>query len=622
MIKYREYFFLTLLLILSSHKILADDLDVFTKPITVRECTTAEQAQNKGYSGIARTNVSGASQCAASCINTAGCLGILQYDNVAPEYNCYLWGATDVCRTIGKAGTYYKRFTEDFSVKTATGETQRFIGTSTDCVQNDNTYEMVRTLDQCAINCSGKQDCTSFSHSSTDSGGRCVYKHDGTSCVLDSNGYKFFKKFGSPIPAERTTTLQTCDPNDPGCSQQVRDYPPFASDNSMLTYPRVARKGNTKVATDPSEAILAQTSYLARVMIQANDIFPPSHVSTRTSGETYLSSIMPVKYNVKTLTESSMRRSSLGSESFSITSNGKGTVDTAVRDWVEQHLGNYCDPLAAKEGIYDCIPVPSDANKVAALSKDGTTMWEQRHVNSRSKPFAADITASTLFEPKVNDAEAAMRYIYNITNNTPIPFISGQNDFSIPKEYITTYNGKTVLSGKGYNLYMNFLERQSKLSLSQYALMKIFAEHLPLESVKVPVTKWANGKKQTVFEPTSRQGLLEFESTKRFSDPAWYDRVQQMPTPALLKELAYMQALQLTLEYKRYEQQQIQIAQFASFASELSALAQMAKDMAKSADPEAAKKAINSTLSGLGLNPPAEGASAVKSAEDIQNMFK
>lgn len=151
---------------------------------------------------------------------------------------------------------------------------------------------------------------------------------------------------------------------------------------------------------------------------------------------------------------------------------------------------------------------------------------------------------------------------------------------------------------------MNYLARQSKLSLAQYAVTQLFADRMVLSNLKIPVARWNDaGKKSVTFEPTSRQGLLEFEANKRFSDPEWYDRVQQMPTPALMKEMAYMQALQLTIEFKRYEQQQIQTALFASLASDISAMLKMAQDMQEQSSADTASQ-ISNSLKSLGINVP------------------
>jgi len=291
-------------------------------------------------------------------------------------------------------------------------------------------------------------------------------------------------------------------------------------------------------------------------------------------------------------------------------------------------MAAYCDPLAAASKLNGCtMPKPTSAEQ-----QQGITSWE-----ARAKPktgtsdgqgaFAGDITAYSLFGDKVKHPEAAMRYIYNVTNALPDTFGAQAKDYSIPSKYTTTYNGQQVLKDEGYNIYVDYLARQSKLSLSQFALMKIFADRLTLDNIKIPVSNWVCakyktitedgksikvcdiGQKEITYEPTSNFGLLQFEANKRFSDPGWYDRVQQMPTPALLKEMAYMNSLQLVLEMKRYEQQQLQTAMYASVAADVSAIVKTFQDLQHDAKNTSANKAnISSKLKGI-LHPDLDGSS-------------
>jgi hypothetical protein len=374
-----------------------------------------------------------------------------------------------------------------------------------------------------------------------------------------------------------------------GYAQEGNISPPNHNNNSgqMTLSPAAANtSAGTQIASDsPADAILAQTSYLARVLIQANDIYPPSHVSTRENGEIFASTKIPLDYNLKLLSETSVYRNFLGAVNTSgqgaANSGSVNSKDKVMRDWVEYHINKYCDPLAASmgsNGLNNCHgPLKSlSSAEIAAAKAQGQTAWEYvaTKTNGGFGPFAADIDAKTLFSSKINYPEAAMRYVYNVTNALPRPIRAKQADpqnpvvnYTIPNELVYLYNGQPVLKEDGYEKYLKHMEAQAQQSLSQYALMKILSERMPMSNIRIPVTKWGNdGKKTIEMQPTSRYGLMEFEANKRFQDPAWYDRVQQMPTPALLKELAYMMAMQLSLEFKRYEQQQIQTALLARSA--------------------------------------------------------
>lgn len=533
-----------------------------------------------------------AQECSVRCSQTMGCQGFTFISgNTTP--NCYI--TMSACMLSG-LGMFYVKFNDTKTINAVTGEQQQFIGMSgRDCQGYDiNTSAIQTDLYGCGRQCTLDPECKGFSINSN----TCFLKKQMQMCnYTTSNGFSYYEKSGSPTGGDNNFAGDPCPVGNPNCAQQLRDGNLPGSDrNQAVIYPRINRAGKTVATTDASDAILGQTSYLARVMLQANDVYPPSHVSSRVSGENYLSSIIPTKYNNKALAEAALRRSFLGAENFS----GPAVTQTVVRDWVEYHLANYCDPLAAKLNLHGCANPKITIADIANGKINGVTPWES------SKPrFAADVTATTLMQSKISDNEAAMRYAYNVTNIMPSPITTNQPDFSVPDKYINpNYNGLKVLKDGGYGVYMNYLARQSKLSLAQYAVTQLFADRMVLSNLKIPVARWNDaGKKSVTFEPTSRQGLLEFEANKRFSDPEWYDRVQQMPTPALMKEMAYMQALQLTIEFKRYEQQQIQTALFASLASDISAMLKMAQDMQEQSSADTASQ-ISNSLKSLGINVP------------------
>lgn len=328
--------------------------------------------------------------------------------------------------------------------------------------------------------------------------------------------------------------------------------------------------GGQIVSESPADAVLAQTSYLAKVLIQANDIYPPSHVSTRGSGEIYASTDTPLNYNLKILSDTSIYRNALGAVRTSEQASGSNKVTdrtTIMRDWVEYHINKYCDPLSAQAQINNCGSALSSlsSSDLSNGKTQGLTSWDLTAYTSPGKgAFAADINAATLFKREINDPEAAMRYVYNISNVVPGTFRDDGN-YSVPQDWFQINNGRKVLKDEAYEEYMSYIEYQARSSLSQYAMMKILSERMQLSNIKIPVTTWdSDGNKSTIMQPTSRYGLLEFEANKRFKDPQWFDQIQQMPTPALLKEIAYMMAMQLSLEFKRYELQQVQTVLLAS----------------------------------------------------------
>lgn len=599
--KYILYLFLISMSLICDN-IVAGNLESFTAPFDQGDCAAAGGDASASHADTEE-------QCAGFC--TAGCYGFsFKLNPDVTAKNCYTKNS-NACSNYPTVNgfRFYRRLNPPVNFYTATGEGQGFVGMDgEDCgFENINGIEKqgVLSIGECATYCTTVSGCDGFSYSQTSR--KCAPKVKMDSCkYIKPSEFSYYRKFGGSIAQLDNITAIKCQPGDTSCVQQLQNdalnkmvftAPP---NNDMLIYPRTNRSGSSTRSTEVTDAVLSQTSYLARVMIQANDVFPPSHVSSRSSGETYLSSVMPVTYNSKTLTEAAVTRNILGSPKGM--SDGTRDVATLAHDWVDYHISQYCDPLAATyqlNGVANNCFLPAyDANVIEAGKQRGLSQWEVASSRVNAQPFAADIIANTLFQSKVINPEAAMRYIYNLTNVNPSPLVAGQDSFSIPggdNGYMKAYNGSNILTLKGYGVYLAFLERQAKLSLSQFALMKIFSERLPLTNIKIPVTVWdASGKKSVVYEQTSRHGLLEFEATKRFSDPGWYDRVQQMPTPALLKELAYMQSLQLTLEFKRYEQEQMQTAIMASFATDLSTMIKMGKEAQDKASDSAKQQQATS----------------------------
>lgn len=371
-------------------------------------------------------------------------------------------------------------------------------------------------------------------------------------------------------------------------------YKPTASEGKLVLSPKAYRLYQPSVDYDTASAILAQTSWFARVMTDAMDVWPPSFVSSRFAGESYSSTQVPYDFNSKTMAHRSLYRytvGALGDSNNAISNQEPVNYNTAIRDWVEFHITRYCDPLAASigpVGINNCHAtqkaIYENTSLMAQKKQQGITPWDLVTTDSTGAtvagPYAGDLRADNFFNSKHNDPEAAMRYVYNVTEAMPPTFVPDLPQYSVPDSMLTVYNNNVLLKDEGYSKYVRFMEQQSKLSLSQYALMKMFADRLPIPQTTIPVDSWdATGKKTTSYEPTSRYGLLEFEATKRMKDPAWFDRLRQMPTEALLKEIAMMSSTQLTLDFKRYEQQQMQTALMASFSSDMVKLVKTMREM-------------------------------------------
>jgi hypothetical protein len=388
--------------------------------------------------------------------------------------------------------------------------------------------------------------------------------------------------------------MNTCDPTTQNC-------PPPAGSNLVVpsgnmrplpksTYglPSGSSVGSVTAQSDVADAILYQTSYLARMLLQANDVFPPSHVSARLAGEWYASVQDPAQTNLQTLDTQMNIRNNLGALAISGSPPGPFTQSAVMQDWVNYHLKAYCDPEAQQAGLTECQPVL------------GLPAQQQQAV------YAMDTRATSLFGDTVANPEAALRYLVNVTNVLPSLTDNTSQQYGITSNLIAQSGQLTYLTPAAYIALIATMEEQSKISLSQYYFLKLFSERLSLDNVKIPVTSWTSPDgvsppvKNTTYQNTSQHGLLKFEAAKRFMDPGWYDRIQQMPTPGLLKEIAYMMALQLNVDFKRYETEEMQTAFMAMLAADSARMGKQMRVAAGQDSSQVGNNALNSATGALG----------------------
>jgi len=172
------------------------------------------------------------------------------------------------------------------------------------------------------------------------------------------------------------------------------------------------------------------------------------------------------------------------------------------------------------------------------------------------KPY--DLEASSLLNKRQfsavdgQDASHALQFIKNVTNPTPLPLLTRD-------EMFVDYNKKVFTDAGLKNLSARF-KQQTLMSLAQQSLLKLYEERLPYE---VPYGTGEEGNEN--IESLSTLELLRLDASgRRYEDKNWYSNISTLSSDALMREMVSMMALQLHMDYKRYEQMQRMEAMMAA----------------------------------------------------------
>ena len=204
---------------------------------------------------------------------------------------------------------------------------------------------------------------------------------------------------------------------------------------------------------------------------------------------------------------------------------------------------------------------------------------------------AADLLASSLLSNSTFTAEQqtiAITYINNLTNPVPLPLPSNifvgdeysSNVSTIPGSPLSQKSKQMkirLLTTEGIRALAARYKQTALLSVAQNALHKIVADRIEVPGLGDELG--LKGKSNvSIFEAT------KIEANRRYLDSDWHNKIYEVPQEALLREIANMQAFQLALDFKRYEQEQVlatllaaQVANSAQFMGQSELAAQSLK---------------------------------------------
>lgn len=192
---------------------------------------------------------------------------------------------------------------------------------------------------------------------------------------------------------------------------------------------------------------------------------------------------------------------------------------------------------------------------------------------------AADLLVDTLLSNDTlteNQQISVWAFIDNLTNPNPLPLPSSaftSTEFSTSAQ--PTLAGSPLaslhdsvkvrpLSGEGVRTLAARYKQMAFLSTAQNALNKLASER--------HVIKGLGKEIGMTTADASIFAAMKFEANRRYADEQWHNEMYQAPEEALLREMANMQAFQLALDFKRYEQEQTLIT---LLAAQVSGTAQM-----------------------------------------------
>jgi hypothetical protein len=219
--------------------------------------------------------------------------------------------------------------------------------------------------------------------------------------------------------------------------------------------------------------------------------------------------------------------------------------------YVERHLTQYCTESEKTHGLCQkakrMVPVPYDM--------DAGSLFGLSELNTTDKQVSA------------------YDYIRNLTNPTPIP--------ALPADEMFKNKDKGDLTPEGMQNLMARYRQQVLVSLAQDSFLAMYSERVP----------YANQGTDEGLPPSiknrSQLAVYEHEVSKRLGNTDWYKEMNQMPTEGLLREMANMMALQMSMDLKRYQQMQrieaMQAAQL-SFIAQSMAEVEIARQQAAGAD--------------------------------------
>lgn len=159
----------------------------------------------------------------------------------------------------------------------------------------------------------------------------------------------------------------------------------------------------------------------------------------------------------------------------------------------------------------------------------------------------ADLLASSLLGAKAYETkeqrQAALDFVKNMTNMSGLGYPGDKAVFKNPDDK------SKGLTDEGIAYLAGVFKQLPILTIAQNSMLALFAdrERLPGFSKGLPNTVGKNGE-------ASLLEMLDYEASRRYTNPAWFSAMDNASNSATHHEIAYMLAFQNYLMVKQYEQ--------------------------------------------------------------------
>lgn len=217
------------------------------------------------------------------------------------------------------------------------------------------------------------------------------------------------------------------------------------------------------------------------------------------------------------------------------------TGTAASQAMVEAHLADYCAPEDL--GVRGCTQ---------ASARPNAPFLAETLLSGSGVGSAPDPTRPNSYLPEVLSFNAdrvldARRFIDNLVDPYPLD--------DLPEDLRGTPQGMAF--------WMRKKVYEGRLSVARYVLNHALALRVPSAALRGWLERvWREAKadehlaasRAQLPEQISYAELLKTEVDRRYASPSWYAGIAGSPEAAVLRELAYMTALQLNLTYLRFRQ--------------------------------------------------------------------
>lgn len=257
--------------------------------------------------------------------------------------------------------------------------------------------------------------------------------------------------------------------------------------------------------------------------------------------------------------------------------SGEVNADTWGAQLVGQvaNYNSYTEQQDETDRVSKAVKYCKDANGKQTFGCDFTQK------NSGQNLLASGLLGSPAFQDDTQRL-GAIEFVKNMTNNAPLAYPGDGKVFKDPK------NKDKGLTDDGISYFASLFKQLPALSMAQNSLLALFTDRdrLPGLGGDLPV---GDKGAASVLE------MLNYEASRRYMDPAWFDAMNSATDQAVMREMAFMMAFQNYMAVKQYEQSQRMEALMVAQVSAINNMSNTAASASLPSNQKAQEKKMNQT---------------------------